>query len=118
MIKTITFRAEIFIGLMFMLFINAQSAFANQIRTVAAGEPAIEGRWDLTILISGKEMPSWLEVRHSGLHTLVGYFVGAGGSVRPISQVHFKDGKISFSFPPQWEAGDKDISVEGTLSIH
>ena len=46
---------------------------------------------------------------------LVGQFVGIGGSARPISRVNFKDGKISFSIPPQWEPEDKDLSVEGTL---
>ena len=45
----------------------------------------IEGRWDITIDIDGKKSPSWLEIRHSGLHTLVGQFVGTGGSARPIS---------------------------------
>jgi Domain of Unknown Function (DUF1080) len=75
----------------------------------------IEGRWDITVDVDGKKSPSWLEVRHSGLHMLVGQFVGISGSARPISRVNFKDGKISFSIPPQWEPEDKDLSVEGTL---
>ena len=75
----------------------------------------IEGRWDITVDVDGKKSPSWLEVRHSGLHMLVGQFVGIGGSARPISRVNFKDGKISFSIPPQWEPEDSDLSVEGTL---
>jgi len=74
----------------------------------------IEGRWDITINMSGKESPSWLEVTHSGTHTLVGQFVGTGGSARPISQVNFSDGKISFSIPPQWESGN-NLSFEATL---
>ena len=76
----------------------------------------IEGRWDMTIDADGKALPSWLEVRHSGVQTLVGQFVGAGGSARPISKVNFKDGKMSFSIPPQWEEETNDLSVEGTLS--
>lgn len=80
----------------------------------AADSAAIEGRWDMTIDEAGKKVPSWLEVRHSGLHTLVGYFVGSGGSARPISKVNFNDGKMSFSIPPQWETGN-DLSVNGTL---
>jgi len=75
----------------------------------------LEGRWDITVDVDGKKSPSWLEVRHSGLHTLVGQFVGSGGSARPISRVNFSDGKLSFSIPPQWETEDKDLSVEGTL---
>lgn len=75
---------------------------------------SIEGRWDMTIDVSGKALPSWLEVRHSGLHTLVGQFVGTGGSARPVSKVNYSGGKVSFSIPPQWEEGN-DLSVEGTL---
>jgi len=76
---------------------------------------SIEGRWDITIDVDGKKSPSWLEIRHSGLHTLVGQFVGTGGSARPISKVNFIDGKISFSIPPQWEPENNDLSVEGTF---
>ncbi len=75
----------------------------------------IEGRWDLTINQDGKKVPSWLEVRHSGTHHLIGRFVGEGGSARPISKVNFSDGKMSFTIPPQWEPEDNDIVVEGTL---
>jgi hypothetical protein len=76
----------------------------------------LEGRWDITVDVAGKPSPSWLEVRHSGNHTLIGQFVGFSGSARPISEVHFKEGKMSFAIPPQWEKGDKDLTVEGTLS--
>jgi len=75
---------------------------------------SLEGRWDITINKSGKDVPSWLEVRHSGLHTLVGDFVGESGSARPVSKINFTDGKMSFTIPPQWETGN-DVSVEGTL---
>jgi len=74
------------------------------------------GRWDMTVTIDGKEHPSWLEVEQSGTSTLVGRYVAPGGSARPISHVMFKDGKMSFSVPPQWEGGTGDITVEGTLS--
>ncbi len=82
---------------------------------IAADASPIEGRWDITIDIDGKKSPSWLEVRHSGLHTLVGQFVGTSGSARPISKVNFSDGQMSFSIPPQWEKEDRDLSVEGRL---
>ena len=75
---------------------------------------SVEGRWDITIYNAGKTMPSWLEVVHSGLHTLVGQFVGAGGSARPISKVNFNNNKVSFSIPPQWETGS-DLSFEATM---
>jgi hypothetical protein len=76
---------------------------------------ALLGRWDLTVYYPGKNLPSWLEVTKSGIRTLVGRFVGTGGSARPISRVYFADGKMSFSIPPQWEREDKDLTVEGVL---
>ena len=87
---------------------------ANPVRkkTVYAG--TLEGRWDITIQTPEKELPSWLEVTHSGLHMLVGQFVGASGSARPISRIQFDNGKFSFSIPPQWEEGN-DLKVEGML---
>lgn len=76
--------------------------------------PAI-GRWDLNVNLGDRIVPSWLEVKLSGVKTLVGYFVGDGGSARPISKVNFTDGKISFSIPPQWENSPNDMSFEATL---
>ncbi len=95
----------------FTLQINAQDS------------KSIEGRWNLTLSYDGKEVPSWLEVSHSGLSTLVGRFVFLNGSARPISEIIFKDGKFSFAIPPQWEAGDLlqfngeliDEKLKGTL---
>lgn len=79
-------------------------------------KPSIEGRWDLTIhRADGADRPSWLEVRHSGLSTLVGQFVGTGGSARPISLVEFKDGEFRFSIPPQWERIEGMVVVAGRL---
>jgi hypothetical protein len=75
---------------------------------------SIIGHWDLTVDMGGQPAPSWLEVKLSGLSTLVGYFVGDAGSARPISKVTFADGKVTFSIPPQWEIG-KDMLFEGTL---
>lgn len=81
--------------------------------------PKFEGRWDLTIHnMEGKELPSWLEVSHSGNRTLVGRFVYAFGSARPVSRIRYEntDGKFSFSIPPQWEKGNNDMVFEGTLA--
>lgn len=75
----------------------------------------LEGRWDLVVSKDGKELPSWLEVEHSGYRTLVGRFVYAFGSARPISHIKFKDGKFTFSIPPQFEPGDRNMDFEGTL---
>lgn len=77
-------------------------------------EPFI-GRWDLTLDEDGQEKPSWLEIKLSGYATLVGYYVGVSGSARPVSFIQLKDGKFSFSVPPQWEGGEGFIKVEGHL---
>jgi 3-keto-disaccharide hydrolase len=80
------------------------------------GAPApIIGRWDLTV--TGLDFPgcAWLEVQESGRGILVGRFVGWSGSARPISRIEFADGVLRFAIPPQWEAGDADLRVEGRL---
>ena len=79
-------------------------------------ESPLEGRWDLTLYHSGKTYPAWLEVRHSGLHTLVGEYVGSGGSARPISKINFTDGIVNFSIPPQWDTASNDLVFDATLS--
>jgi hypothetical protein len=75
----------------------------------------IEGRWDITITKGDKKIPSWLEVSHSGIKYLNGRFVASGGSSRPISRIEFKDNKMSFSIPPQWDREEKDLVVEAEL---
>jgi hypothetical protein len=75
-------------------------------------DPDVIGRWDLTMEKDGKTQPSWLEVQKSGTHTLIGRFTYAFGSARPISEVKPKDGKFSFSIPPQWEEGDRNMDFE------
>ncbi|MCE7063280.1 DUF1080 domain-containing protein [Dyadobacter sp. CY343] len=103
---------------LFSLALTLFTAFAIQTNATAFKPLAspLEGRWDITVDVAGKPSPSWLEVRHSGTKTLVGQFTGFSGSARPISEVIFKDGKFKFEIPPQWERGDKYLSVEGTLS--
>jgi hypothetical protein len=76
---------------------------------------ALEGRWDLTIMMGSKNNPGWLEVRHSGYSTLVGQVMVVGGSARPISKVTVDGNKFSFAVPPQWERGDGDMSFEGSV---
>lgn len=81
--------------------------------TVAQEVNPIEGWWDLEVAKDGEILPSWLEIRHSGYSTLVGRFVYASGSARPVAEIEVNDGKFSFSIPPQWEEGDADLEFEG-----
>ena len=84
-------------------------------KNTVAGEQDIIGRWDLTVNMGDRIAPSWLEVKLSGIQTLVGQFVADGGSARPIAQVKVKEGKIHFSIPAQWERTDKEMVFEATL---
>jgi len=81
-----------------------------------AYDKTVIGRWDLTVNMNGRMAPSWLEIKLSGTRTLVGYFVADGGSARPIAKVSSENGKLSFSIPTQWDKGDKDMVLEGTVT--
>ncbi len=115
--KTITRIMQSFLRCMSLCFVflaTSVSIKANS-HVAEADSIAILGRWDITVDVNGKMYPSWLEVRHSGFNMLVGRFVGTGGSARPVSRIYLKDGKMSFSIPPQWEHEPNDLQVEGTL---
>jgi len=89
--------------------------------TAQAPEPSparapVIGRWDLTVQGPKGPYPSWLEVTLSGTRTLVGRFVGGGGSARPVSRVDFKDGSLRFAIPPQWEKETSDLVVDAQLA--
>jgi 3-keto-disaccharide hydrolase len=73
------------------------------------------GRWDLVVQGGERTSPSWLEVEKSGTATLVGSFVGSGGSARPIAKITFTDGTFRFAIPPQWDSNPNDITFEGKL---
>lgn len=83
----------------------------------------IIGKWDLTVQMDSLELPSWLEVYLSGSETLVGHFLEYNGSARPISEVHFNNGVVDFTIPPQWNGKSnlhfsallKGNILEGTL---
>jgi hypothetical protein len=82
---------------------------------VFAAPSPLEGRWDLVVKDGTKEMPSWLEVQHSGNNTLVGRFVSMSGSARPVAEVTVRENQFNFTIPPQWERGDGDLRMEGTF---
>jgi hypothetical protein len=93
-------------------------AAAGYSGTLAQSRPASDallGRWDLVVQRGAQTSPSWLEVERSGTATLVGQFVGSGGSARPIARIEFTDGTFRFAIPPQWESNPRDITFEGRL---
>ncbi len=94
-------------------FAEAQIAPANA-NVISGGE--LVGRWDLTVLENGKPKASWLEVEISGFRTLVGRFVGSSGSARPVSKIIPDHNRFSFTIPPQWEASEKDMVLDGEIT--
>ncbi|MEI6275795.1 MAG: DUF1080 domain-containing protein [Prolixibacteraceae bacterium] len=104
-------------GHLFVLVMMVLSAFVSKGQYSTLKKVSVlEGRWDMTLMMDGKECPSWLEVEHSGLHTLVGRFVYANGSARPVSKVNFDGEKFSFKIPPQWESESRDLEFEGAFT--
>ncbi|WP_244311278.1 3-keto-disaccharide hydrolase [Mucilaginibacter metallidurans] len=97
-------RIQLIAGLLLLIISGAKAQQAK--------DPAVIGRWDITIDKGGKSLPSWLEVQKSGTHTLIGRFTYAFGSARPISEVKPHDGKYSFSIPLQWEEGNRNMDFE------
>jgi hypothetical protein len=89
---------------------------AAQPAAQAPAQAPVIGRWDLTVQGPKAPYPSWLEVTLSGNRTLVGRFVGSGGSARPISRVEFNSGALHFAIPPQWERETSDLVVDATLT--
>src|SRR5204863_9519388 len=82
-----------------------------------AASDALLGRWDLVAQRDTQTSPSWLEVERTGTATLVGQFVGSGGSARPIAKIEFTDGTFRFAIPPQWESNPSDLTFEGKLEV-
>ncbi len=78
--------------------------------------PPLEGRWDLVIDMNGKQLPAWLEMKHTGVQTnLIGRVMIIGGSARPISKVVVNGTSFSFTIPPQWEKSENDVEMSGRL---
>jgi hypothetical protein len=102
----------------FLILATTFAAHAATLPAAPSDSVTIQGKWDITIEVNGKKLPSWLEIKHSGLRTLVGRFVGPGGSARPISRIYLENGKMSFAIPPQWENEPNDLKVDGTLDGH
>jgi hypothetical protein len=104
--------ARVAFGTALILTAAAYSGILAQSR---AASDALLGRWDLVVQGASNTSPSWLEVERSGTATLVGQFVGSGGSARPIAKIEFTDGAFRFAIPPQWESNPRDITFEGRL---
>ena len=87
----------------YIILVTTILSFSDTLSSQISGK-ALIGRWDLTISQDDKQLPSWLEITKSGHATLVGRFVYAFGSARPIAQITLEDDQFSFSIPNQWES--------------
>jgi len=85
------------------VFTSVNTSFAQ------ATNKDILGRWDIVMEKDGEMLPSWLEVQKSGFETLVGRFVYAFGSARPISEIKYNGESYQFAIPRQWEASGQDM---------
>ncbi len=104
MIKNVFFRSlKCLVVLSFFAFSNGYAQDADP----------LEGRWNLTVSYEGKELPAWLEIKKSGINTLVGRFTYAMGSARPIAEVKKFDEVFYFTIPPQWEGGASNMEFRG-----
>jgi hypothetical protein len=93
----------------------AAAGYSGTFAQSRAASDGLLGRWDLVVQRGTQTSPSWLEVERSGSATLVGQFVGSGGSARPIAKIEFTDGTFRFAIPPQWDSNPNDITFEGRL---
>lgn len=73
------------------------------------------GRWDLKVEKDETKLPSWLEIRKSGHQTLVGRFVYAFGSARPVAHIEQRANQFNFTIPVQWEAETGKMQFKGSL---
>ncbi len=115
-------RALLSRGLLFSAVLSS-AVLSSAVLSSALARPAgaqasapIIGRWDLTVQQPGGSYPSWVEVTLSGNRTLVGRFVGGGGSARPIARVEYTNGTMRFAIPPQWDRETTDMTFEATLA--
>ena len=81
----------------------------------AQEENQLLGRWDLKIEKDETKLPSWLEIRKSGHQTLIGRFVYAFGSARPVAEIKQSSDNFFFTIPVQWEAETGKMDFKGQL---
>jgi hypothetical protein len=103
------------VSMVVMVAAAGYSGYSGALAQSPNASDALLGRWDLVVQRGEQTSPSWLEVERSGTTTLVGQFVGSGGSARPIAKIQFSGGTFKFAIPPQWDSNPNDISFEGRL---
>ena len=96
-----------------LALLAALPAFAQPRQPGFADE--LLGRWDLTIEAADGAHPSWLEVRLRTETELMGRFVGRVGSARYVSDIDYRDGRVTLRVPVQYETDIDALRFEGTV---
>ena len=94
------------------MFLLASAALLSLHLQGVRNDPIL-GRWDLVLTKGNRKSAGWLEVRASGLNTLVGRTMIGFGSSRPIAEVSSDSNGIHFAIPTQWESRSGTIKFEG-----
>jgi 3-keto-disaccharide hydrolase len=98
--------------------LGAYSESVNtQAKSSASGSASIRpflGRWDLTIVTPGKELPSWIEVSEEKGQPEV-LMVGVSDHATPLQQVDFKNGELEFVSPQGEEGFSEDTTFKGKI---
>jgi hypothetical protein len=96
------------------MFLIASAIFVSA-RVQGVRQDPIIGRWDLSITKRKRVSAGWLEVRASGLNTLVGRTMIGFGSARPVSNIIADPSGFHFEIPTQWESNTGTMKFEGHL---
>jgi len=73
------------------------------------------GRWDLILMTTQREYPSWLEItREDG--QLKARMTGRWGNARPLPKVEISNDQILFVSPKEEEGAKEDMMFKGRLS--
>src|SRR5271155_1913316 len=107
------------LGFALLLIFSCAVAFAEDGKQAASSgsqnsiEPFL-GRWDLTLKISTKEYPSWLNLYQTG-GALKAEMTGRWGNARPLPKVEISGGELTFVSPKEEESSKADLVFKAKL---
>ncbi len=107
---------RILLGLGLLVALGACGGTGSEVKPEGSDATAadVAGRWDATVRGGDSEYPTWFELtRQDGVWS--GSFVGRFGSARPISEIDYTNGVLTFSLPSQYEQGQSELRFEGRL---
>ena len=91
----------------------------------AAAENPAAGRWDLTVMVGSRKVPSWLEIRPQD-GKFVGTVCSAGGGIQKVGEVKVNGDKVEFKsdlvekpdkFYFTYTATIKNNTINGTRKV-